>query len=142
MLGTNIVRLSVDFYSDYGGRYREELFLPKSLFDTFKSDFDSVFVLYELSGKHSEDYVDIEVEYFSEQDMKMFAFDDGYYSGEFLFDYIISNYGLNQNDVIEFGNYVKGLGNVVVYEVVIDEDHVEELENLAHRLGFSLTLKN
>lgn len=44
--------------------------------------------------------------------------------------------------MIEFENYVKGLGKVVVYEVVIDEDHVGELENLAHRLGFSLTLKN
>lgn len=142
MLGTNIVRLSVDFYSDYGGRYREEMFLPKTLFDAFKSDFDFELVLYELSGKHSEDYVDIEVEYFSEQDMRTFVFDDGYYSGEYLFDSVIENYGLNQNDVIEFENYVKGLGKVVVYEVVIDEDHVGELENLAHRLGFSLTLKN
>ena len=138
----NIVRLFIDFYSEYGGAYVEEMFLPKNLFDQFKSDFDFEFVLYELSGKHSEDYVDIEVEYLSEKDMETFIFDDGYSSAEFLFDYVVSNYGLEQDEVIEYASYVKNLGKVVTYEVVIEKQHVLELEKLAERLGFYLSIKN
>ena len=137
----NIVRLFIDFESDYGGVYREEIFLPIDVFNTFKDAYDFEFTLNEFSGKHSEDYVDVEVDYFSEADMADYIFDNGYYNFEYLFDYLVEIYELDEDKLREYEAYLKGLGKLVTYEVILDKDHVEQLEHLAETLGFTLTRK-
>lgn len=137
----NIVRLFIDFESDYGGIYREEMFLPIDVFNTFKDEYDFEFTLNEFSGKHSEDYVEVEVEYFSEDDMVDHIFDNGHYNFEYLFDYLVEIYELDEDKLREYEAYMKGLGKLVTYEVILDKDHVEQLEHLAETLGFTLTRK-
>lgn len=64
------VRLSVYAQAYYSGQtYSEEVFLPLEMWEKIKDDFQYYTYITELDGKHSETRVDIEVDFYNEDQL-------------------------------------------------------------------------
>ena len=136
------MRIYVDYTSDYGNRYVENVFLHKEMFDEFKDRMVKEIALYDLSFENMREDADVLVSYCTLDEIGELDLETD--TGDVLL-YTIDDKYLKETDfhkVVECTTELfKLTKRIETYEVRIGSDKVDQLMRLSDEIGFEIEKK-
>lgn len=134
------------YYS--GASYKETVFLTKELWDKIKDDFKTTFYIYELDGKHSEIETKLDVNEYTEEELKKYRveYDD---SGDILYlevFYTLKNIIQEKKDgeiedlLINLKKEVDNFNQQISINLSIKKEDLKDLNNFLYKKGYKTIL--